>query len=181
MEQATRNYKIYVHVNKLNGKIYIGQTRNLEHRYGTNGKGYEKCSSFWKAIEKYGWDNFNHIILMEDLTQEEADIIERELISKYRSTNPEFGYNGSPGNGGKLTEKNRNMLTNDVNEKFPRGITKKSYTVTVDEDIVVAFKDVCKEQNINQSMLIEAFMRTYTNQRIKLELVNNKTEVQVKE
>lgn len=60
-------------------------------------------------------------------------------------------------------------------------MAKKSYTVTVDEDIVVAFKDVCKEQNINQSMLIEAFMRTYTNQRIKLELVNNKTEVQVKE
>ena len=60
-------------------------------------------------------------------------------------------------------------------------MAKKSYTVTVDEDIVVALIDVCKEQNINQSMLIEAFMRTYTNQRIKLELVNNKTEVQVKE
>lgn len=60
-------------------------------------------------------------------------------------------------------------------------MAKKSYTVTVDEDIVSAFKDVCKEQNVNQSMLIEAFMRTYTNERIKLELVNNKTEVQVKE
>lgn len=60
-------------------------------------------------------------------------------------------------------------------------MAKKSYSVTVDEDIMVSFKKVCKEQNINQSMLIEAFMRTYTNKRIKLELVNNKTEVQVKE
>lgn len=60
-------------------------------------------------------------------------------------------------------------------------MAKKSYTVTVDEDIVENFKSVCKEQNVNQSMLIEAFMRTYTNERIKLELVNNKTEVQVKE
>lgn len=60
-------------------------------------------------------------------------------------------------------------------------MAKKSYTVTVEDSIVTAFKDMCKEQNINQSMLIEAFMRTYTNERIKLELVNNKTEVQVKE
>ena len=60
-------------------------------------------------------------------------------------------------------------------------MAKKSYSVTVDEAIVTAFKDMCKEQNINQSMLIEAFMRTYTNKHIKLELVNNKTEVQVKE
>ena len=60
-------------------------------------------------------------------------------------------------------------------------MAKKSYTVTAEDSIVTAFKDICKEQNINQSMIIEAFMRTYTNERIKLELVNNKTEVQVKE
>lgn len=60
-------------------------------------------------------------------------------------------------------------------------MAKKSYTVTVEESIVTDFKELCKEQNVNQSMLIEAFMRTYTNERIKLELVNNKTEVQVKE
>ena len=60
-------------------------------------------------------------------------------------------------------------------------MAKKSYTVTVEESIVTDFKELCKKQNINQSMLIEAFMRTYTNERIKLELVNNKTEVQVKE
>ena len=59
-------------------------------------------------------------------------------------------------------------------------MAKKSYTVTVDEDIVGAFKDVCKEQNVNQSMLIEAFMRTYTNDHIRLELVNNKMETFVK-
>lgn len=60
-------------------------------------------------------------------------------------------------------------------------MAKKSYTVTVEDSIVTVFKNMCKEQNINQSMLIEAFMRTYTNKHIKLELVNNKTEVQVKE
>lgn len=60
-------------------------------------------------------------------------------------------------------------------------MAKKSYTVTVDESIVSTFKEMCKEQNINQSMLIEAFMRTYTSERIKLELVNSKIEVRVEE
>jgi len=60
-------------------------------------------------------------------------------------------------------------------------MAKKSYSVTVDENIVIAFKNMCKEQNINQSMLIEAFMRTYMNEHIKLELVNNKPEVQIKD
>lgn len=59
-------------------------------------------------------------------------------------------------------------------------MAKKSYTVTVEESIVAAFKEMCKDQNINQSMLIEAFMRTYTNKHIKLELVNNKMETFVK-
>ncbi|MBQ4523426.1 MAG: hypothetical protein IJA10_10835 [Lachnospiraceae bacterium] len=59
-------------------------------------------------------------------------------------------------------------------------MAKKSYTVTVEDSIVTAFKEICKEQNVNQSMLIEAFMRTYTNDHIRLELVNNKTETFVK-
>ena len=59
-------------------------------------------------------------------------------------------------------------------------MAKKSYTVTVEESIVADFKELCKEQNVNQSMLIEAFMRTYTNDHIRLELVNNKTETFIK-
>lgn len=93
------NYKIYVHINKINGKIYIGQTcrKNVKERFGKNGIQYQKCPRFWNAIQKYGWDNFEHIVLIENLTQEIADIVEVELIEKYKSCNTNFGYNLAPG------------------------------------------------------------------------------------
>ena len=89
------DYKIYVHVNKVNGKIYIGQTKseNLNRRWNTDGSGYKTNTHFWNAIQKYGWDNFNHVVLIEDLSLEEANLIEEELIKKYNSTNPKKGYN----------------------------------------------------------------------------------------
>lgn len=59
-------------------------------------------------------------------------------------------------------------------------MAKQTYSVTVDDSVVTMFREMCKEENINQSMLIEAFMRTYINRHIKLELVNNKPETFVK-
>ena len=49
-----RNYKIYMHKNKINGKVYIGQTKqSLKNRW-SNGYGYRECPKFWRAIQKYG-------------------------------------------------------------------------------------------------------------------------------
>lgn len=95
------NYKIYVHINKINGKLYFGQTKrnDVNLRFGKNGIQYKKCPYFWNAIQKYGWDNFEHIIIFENLSKEMADIIEKELIKKYDTTNYSFGYNLSEGGG----------------------------------------------------------------------------------
>lgn len=60
-------------------------------------------------------------------------------------------------------------------------LPKKSYTVTVDENIITEFKAKCKAEDINQSMLITAFMRSYVNGRIKLELVNNQIVTMIKD
>lgn len=72
---------IYGHRNKSNNKWYIGQTRQKpEHRWGY-GKGYNtrRASKFYRAIQKYGWNNFEHIILktVEKATKEELN---EELI-----------------------------------------------------------------------------------------------------
>ena len=92
------NYKIYVHINKINGKIYIGQTgqENVKDRWDS-GWGYKQCVAFNNAINKYGWNNFQHIVLIDRLTLEMANIIEEELIKKYKSTNSKYGYNIRPG------------------------------------------------------------------------------------
>ena len=67
------NYIIYAHINKINNKVYVGQTcQNPEKRWDY-GSGYKKHNlHFYNAIKKYGWDNFEHEILFENLTQKEA-------------------------------------------------------------------------------------------------------------
>lgn len=105
-------YTIYAHINKINGKIYIGQTQQNVSKRWQNGYGYVDNDYFYKAINKYGWDGFEHIVLFENLTPEMADIIEIELIKKYKSNIREFGYNIS--NGGNhhkaMTEKQRQAI-----------------------------------------------------------------------
>lgn len=87
-------YTVYLHKNKINGKCYVGQTgRKVEERWDY-GCGYKasRGSLMGKAIEKYGWDSFEHIILEENLTEEEVDERERYYIQKYNTLAPN-GYN----------------------------------------------------------------------------------------
>lgn len=91
------NYSVYVHINKINGKKYVGQTSiDPIRRWGGNGYRY-KGQVFYNAIEKYGWDNFEHIILKSNLSKEEADNLEIELIDKWNTRNKDNGYNISVG------------------------------------------------------------------------------------
>ena len=85
---------IYCHVNKINGKVYVGITsQTVQERWGKNGSGYQSSPHFWSAINKYGWDNFEHIVLETGLTKEIASQKEKEYIARYDSTNPKHGYN----------------------------------------------------------------------------------------
>lgn len=97
-----RIWKVYVHINKINGKKYFGITRTSLQRRWRNGYGYkpqEKDSQhhFWNAIQKYGWNNFYHIVIKRDLTRSEACTYETSLISYYKTQNQEYGYNFTPG------------------------------------------------------------------------------------
>lgn len=47
------NYKIYMHKNKINGKVYIGQTmQSLKQRWN-NGHGYIKCPYFYSVRREH--------------------------------------------------------------------------------------------------------------------------------
>ncbi len=85
-------YKVYKHTSPC-GKVYIGITKRSVRGRWANGAGYRYNKYFSRAIQKYGWDNFKHEVLFENLTEEEACQKEIELISEYQATNPEFGYN----------------------------------------------------------------------------------------
>lgn len=92
MENLT-NWCVYMHENRVNGKKYIGITSQKPTRRWQNGRHYENCAVFFRAIQKYGWDGFRHEILYTDLTQAEAERLEVDLIEKYGTRDPEKGYN----------------------------------------------------------------------------------------
>lgn len=91
-------YIVYQHKNKINGKIYIGITSHVpEKRWGANGSNYKTSPYFYNAIQKYGWDNFEHNILYTNLTKEQACQKEQELIQYFHSMDRNFGYNSTSG------------------------------------------------------------------------------------
>ena len=94
MEIYNGPYCVYVHLNKVNGKSYVGITKkkNPNGRWHS-GKGYSYNIHFDNAIKKYGWDNFEHIIFAANLTEQEASNMERMLIEKLFSTDQNHGYN----------------------------------------------------------------------------------------
>lgn len=106
-----RKYFVYRHV-APNGKMYVGITskQNPRDRWGFNGSGYASNKHFWNAIQKYGWDNFEHIIVAHDLNVETACHLEEYLINKYDTMNN--GYNQTSG-GVRPTE-----ITDEIRDKI---------------------------------------------------------------
>ena len=86
------NYKVYIH-KFPNGKAYVGITRQEPKIRWGGGNGYVRNEYMHRAIKKYGWENIEHIILFDGLSEEDACEIEKSLIKKYRTNEKEFGYN----------------------------------------------------------------------------------------
>ena len=100
MIHIENSWKVYVHINKVDGKRYVGITsKKVEHRWNS-GRGYKKSPYFSSAIEKYGWENFEHIVLYEGLTREDAVAMECRLIAEWQTNNMTFGYNLTVGGDG---------------------------------------------------------------------------------
>lgn len=106
-------YCVYCHTNKINGKKYVGITsQNPEQRW-RNGNGYRNNEYFFRAIEKYGWHNFLHEILYTDLSKEEAEQLEIELIAEWDTTQNKNGYNIESGgqSTGRIPETTRKKIS----------------------------------------------------------------------
>ena len=88
------DFIVYIHRLKTDGRVYVGQTRgSLKQRAGSNGHRYKHCPKFYNAIQKYGWDSFEHIVVATGLTIDEANQLEDKLIKEYNSINNGFNIN----------------------------------------------------------------------------------------
>ncbi len=117
-------YTVYMHKCLKNNKVYIGITNNTKRRWRNGGIEYrppkkdnQNGRSFWNAIQKYGWENFESVVLEYGLTFEQAIEVEKGYIELYDSTNKSRGYNISKGGNGGL-----------VYEEHPKGMLGKPQT-----------------------------------------------------
>lgn len=80
-----------------NGKIYIGMTSQKPYKRWKYGHGYTSQHIMDNAIKEYGWGNIKHEILFANLTKEQAEQKEIEMIKQFRSNEFEYGYNLTSG------------------------------------------------------------------------------------
>jgi len=108
-----KSYKmgyIYMLENKINGKIYIGQTirpihtRLEEHKKKTSG-----CVAIYNAIQKYGWDNFEKD--WYECPDEDLNFDEDFLVREMGTLSPD-GYNlvEGGGNRGKRSDETKRKM-----------------------------------------------------------------------
>lgn len=90
-----RKFIVYKHTNTNNGKAYIGITSMGLKKRWNNGHGYDLQPKFKHAIQKHGAKSFEHEILADNLTKEEACALEKMFIEQYDTINN--GYNVSIG------------------------------------------------------------------------------------
>lgn len=109
---------IYKITNKVNGKIYIGQTSSsLEIRWrGHKDRSKTKCNyPLYRSIRKYGIENFHIELLQSCNSREELLNLEIDYIKKLNSLAPN-GYNLclSAGGNSLKTIKSKNLKTNEI-------------------------------------------------------------------
>src|ERR1700744_416661 len=92
---------LYRLTNKNKGKVYIGQAKNLKHRWAIHKKAVknnEPTQIIHQALIKYGINGFDWDIIVMCKTLDDANELETELISQYEShVSTGKGYNVSLG------------------------------------------------------------------------------------
>lgn len=99
MIDKSNTWCLYMHISP-SAKIYVGITHYSDpsKRWGNNGSQYDKRTVFSRAINRYGWDNFKHVVLFRNCSESFAKDMEKLFISFYKSIN--MSYNMTIGGDG---------------------------------------------------------------------------------
>ena len=167
------------------GKSYIGQTiKTIEQRAKYTGEGYQRCSVFYKAILKYGFENFTKEIL-EEITaetkqeaKEKLDILEQFYICKFNTLAP-FGYNiRLGGEGSRFSKESKVCATGsehfnwrtDLNEQELRQLYESGLTLKEISEQTGIAKETVKRHIQDMGILKE---KKYNQPVIKLDKEGN--------
>jgi len=166
---------VYKHTNKKNNKSYIGITSQEAKKRWQNGNKYKNNKYFWNAIKKYGWDNFDHEIIFEDVSKNDALKKEEELIAVNKSSEKDYGYNLTLG--GELNIPNKETLKKlseshkgkHHNGTFKKGMIPKTKGTKRPKEVIEKMK-ATKKKNIKNGSIIYI-----TRKIIKMDIYGNTT------
>lgn len=110
-------YYIYLILNKVNGKTYVGQRKSSKEWYEDKYMG--SGTLLKKAKQKYGIENFEKFFIQYCYSKEEVNEAERFWIAEYRSrgkaeynlANGGDGGNGEANKGKKRSDETRRKLS----------------------------------------------------------------------
>lgn len=138
------NSFVYKHTNMENGLVYYGIADDYLSRWN-DGFGYQNNKLFWNDIVKYGWKNFKHEIMFENISREQAKFYEGMLIQETQSYLPENGYNQNLGERMEyreiITEEQGNVV--EINRRPRNG--RSGVPVYYAGKIYLTMKELCEE------------------------------------
>lgn len=130
---------VYKITNKINGKIYIGQTvRSLEKRWSCHCSASSKCLAISRAIQKYGKDNFSIEVIDTATSKNELNEKEKYWIAYYDSVN--CGYNCTYGGDGVVA-------TDEVKRKISLANTGRKLSKESRRKLSIKKRDLYKDKN----------------------------------
>ena len=180
--------RIYIIKNKINNKVYVGQTKvSIKLRFQNHlsaarcGRGY----TIGKAIRKYGEENF-YIELLEECLASELNEREMYWITFYNATDNKFGYNMSLG--GNVNRKPTQIDENLVLKLFKEGksaheITKllhtNAYNISniLKKHNIVYGVDLQRTPKDKVTEVIQLYQKGYSSIQISQKLEINKSTV----
>lgn len=118
---------IYKIENIVNGKLYIGQSTDVNKRKLTHFNDLKNNKHgnqhLQRAFNKYGKSNFKHLIIVWADSKKELDKLEIYFIKKYDSLNRASGYNiRDGGSHGKLSQESKVNYLKKVKIKLVKQI-----------------------------------------------------------
>lgn len=138
---------VYCHTTP-SGKKYIGITRNKPETRWKNGKGYSSNHIFTAAINKYGWENISHEILLVCDSPDKAKEAEKYFIAHFKTKDRKHGYNFTDGGDGTSGYE----FSKEAIEKLREAQRNRTYTEERNQKISEKLKGIPKteEQKIKQ-------------------------------
>ena len=144
---------IYCIKNKINNKVYIGQSTDITSRFRSHKsslrRGNHYNSYLQKSWNKHGEDEFEFCIL-EECEIDMLDILERHYIDIYNAMDKNFGYNNETGGNMRKKSSAETKLKISKNHINVSGENNPMYGKKMSQESII--KTITNENYINRKV-----------------------------